>query len=72
MKRTERAASQTHSPKRASNERLTELAEILAVGVVRLRARKSSGMCPDIGESSLDCVAHQSGDQDPCSRESEG
>ena len=42
-------------------ERLAEIAEILAAGLMRLRARQSSPLSPDSGESSLDCVAHQSG-----------
>jgi hypothetical protein len=56
---------------KSSTERLAEIAEILAVGLQRMRARKSSGLCPDSGETSLDCLAHQSGDADPHSRESE-
>jgi hypothetical protein len=42
-------------------ERTAEIAEILAVGLMRLLARKSSQISPDCGESSLDCPAHQSG-----------
>jgi hypothetical protein len=45
----------------ASNSRLTEIAEILAAGLMRLRARKSSQKVGDHGESSLDCAAYQSG-----------
>jgi hypothetical protein len=51
-------------------QRLSELAEILAAGLMRLRARKSSGLCPDNGETSLHFSRHQSGHADP-SRESE-
>jgi hypothetical protein len=43
------------------NGRLTEIAEILAAGLMRLRARKSSQKAADHGESSLDCAAYQSG-----------
>jgi len=50
-------------------ERLAELAEILAAGLMRLRARKSSEFSADRGESSLDCPAHQSGHADPDSLE---
>lgn len=44
-----------------AEERLDEIAEILAAGLIRLRARKSSSISRDRGESSLDCLAHQSG-----------
>jgi hypothetical protein len=44
-----------------SNGRLTEVAEILAAGLMRLHARKSSQKAADQGESSLDCAAYQSG-----------
>jgi hypothetical protein len=42
-------------------ERLSEIAEILAIGLTRLRARQSSTLPADCGEVSLDCAAHQSG-----------
>ena len=42
-------------------ERLDELAEILAAGLIRLRARQSTPLSGTSGESSLDCPAHQSG-----------
>ena len=42
-------------------ERLSELDEILAAGLVRLRARQSTPLCRDSGDSLLDCAAHQSG-----------
>jgi hypothetical protein len=45
-------------------ERLDEIAEILAAGLMRLRARQSSPSCPNSGESSLDYPAHQSGHAD--------
>jgi hypothetical protein len=44
-----------------ARERLTEIAEILATGLTRLKARQSSALSADFGESSLDCAAHQSG-----------
>jgi hypothetical protein len=50
-------------------DRHAEIAEILAAGLMRLRARKSSEFCPDSGESSLDCPGHQSGHADPDSLE---
>jgi hypothetical protein len=40
---------------------LAEIAEILAAGLMRLRARKSSQISPDCGEISLDILADQSG-----------
>jgi hypothetical protein len=45
-------------------ERLNEIAEILATGLMRLNLRKSSPLSPHNGESSLDCPAHQSGHAD--------
>jgi hypothetical protein len=42
-------------------ERLDEIADILAAGVIRLRARKSSGLSRDGGESSLDFSPDQRG-----------
>ena len=52
------------------SQRLSELAEILAAGLMRMRARKSSELCPDTRESSLHFSGHQSGHADPHSRES--
>jgi hypothetical protein len=42
-------------------ERLDEIADILAAGLIRLRARKSTPLSRDRGESSLDFSPHQSG-----------
>ncbi len=42
-------------------QRLAEVAEILAAGLMRLRARKSSQKSADCGEISLDILANQSG-----------
>jgi hypothetical protein len=44
-----------------ADERLAEIAEILAVGLSRLKARQSSSLSADFGESSLDCPGQQSG-----------
>jgi hypothetical protein len=41
-------------------ERLDEIAEILAAGLMRARDRQSSPQSGDFGESSLDCPADQS------------
>ena len=43
-------------------ERLDEVAEVLAAGLMRARARQSSPQSADRGDSSLDCAGHQSGD----------
>jgi hypothetical protein len=50
-------------------KRLDEIAEILAAGLMRLWARKSSPKSADFGESSLALSGHQSGHADPNSRE---
>jgi len=42
-------------------ERLDELASILATGLLRLRAHKSSQLSADRGESCLDFSARKSG-----------
>jgi hypothetical protein len=67
---TERVNTITHASHPMSNalearlmspaERLDEVAEILAAGLMRLRARKSSPLSGDRGESSLDLLATQS------------
>jgi hypothetical protein len=43
------------------SERLDEIAEILALGLTRLRARKSSGLLPGEADFSLGTLARQSG-----------
>jgi len=50
-----------HADHLTAVERLAEIAEILAVGLMRLRARQSSSLSPESGESSLDYSGHQSG-----------
>ena len=42
-------------------ERLAEVAELLALGLVRLRARQSSGLSHDRGERFVDFMAGESG-----------
>jgi hypothetical protein len=44
-----------------ADERLTEIAEILAAGLMRLMSRQSSSLSANRGESSLDCPGNQSG-----------
>jgi hypothetical protein len=53
----------------SAGERLSEIAEILAAGLMRLRARKSSQISADCGESSVDFSGHQSGHANPHSPE---
>jgi hypothetical protein len=48
-----------------ARERIAEIGEILAAGLVRLRARQSSQIAGDSGEGSLACIAPQSGDPNP-------
>jgi hypothetical protein len=42
-------------------ERLAELGRLLAAGLIRLNANKSSELSADRGECSVDLEAHQSG-----------
>jgi hypothetical protein len=44
-----------------ADERLAEIAEILAAGVTRMRMLKSTRLSADRRESSLDCLALRSG-----------
>jgi hypothetical protein len=48
-------------------ERIDEIAEILAAGLMRLRSRKSSPLSAVGGDSLLDCAAHPSGHADTLS-----
>jgi hypothetical protein len=52
-----------------ARERIAEIADIVASGLMRLRARKSSQISPDLGESSVDFSRHRSGNPDSNSRE---
>ena len=52
-----------------ANERLSEIAELLAVALTRLEARKSSEFPRLAGESSLHLSPDQSGHDTPCSAE---
>ncbi len=49
-----------HPDRMSAVERLDEIAELLAAGLMRLQARKSSPLSAAGGESLLDCAAHQS------------
>jgi hypothetical protein len=56
------AAPNPPSPERlAPGARLTEIGEILARGLVRLRARQSSSLSEDRGENSVDFSVDQRG-----------
>ena len=50
-----------HPSRMNAAERLDEVAEILAAGLMRLHGRQSTPLSGHRGESSLDCAAHQSG-----------
>ncbi len=45
----------------AQTDHLAEIAEILAAGLMRLRARKSNGLLPGESDFSLETLARQSG-----------
>ena len=60
----ERTRTRVEDTVAASDQRLTELAAILTLGLMRLRRRKSSSLSPYDGESSLDFTAGQSGHAD--------
>ena len=53
-----------------ADERLAEIAEILALGLIRMRGRMSSPFLPTSGEISLDCIAQRSGPERHSRRES--
>lgn len=55
-------------PKCEARERIAELADILAAGLMRVLAPKSSGLSTDGGESSLHLSPPKSGDPSPLSR----
>lgn len=48
-----------------ASQRISEIAEIVATALMRLRARKSSQFPRDAGESSLDLSPDRSGDANP-------
>jgi hypothetical protein len=51
----------TNTDSLSADERLDEVANILALGLMRLRARKSSGELPTGPDFSLGTLARQSG-----------
>lgn len=66
---SERLSSKKAETDAAGGERLSEIAEILAAGLMRVEARKSSRKSAEFGESSLHFTPDQSGDAPPCSAE---
>lgn len=50
-----------HPNQMSAADRFAELGELLARGVVRLKARKSSQLSADYGDSSLDLTPDQRG-----------
>jgi hypothetical protein len=55
----------TANLERGASERIVEIGDILAAGLMRVMALKSSPKSPDSRESSLDISRHQSGHRDP-------
>jgi hypothetical protein len=47
-----------------AEERIAELGQLLALGLMRLHARKSSRLSADCGDSSVDFVPDRSGHAD--------
>jgi len=56
--------SPLHPDHMTGTERLAELGQILAAGLMRLRARKSSPLSADRGDSSVDFLPDRSGHAD--------
>jgi hypothetical protein len=44
-----------------ARERVAEIGELLALGLIRLRARQSTSLSAPTGESFVDCLATPSG-----------
>jgi hypothetical protein len=57
--------------RRDNSERIAEIAEILAAGLTRLLAPKSSPKSADFGESSLALSGNRSGHAEPNSPETQ-
>ena len=60
--------SPLHPDHMSADERLAEIAEILARGLMRLHARKSSPLSADRGDSSVDFLPDRSGHADTLTR----
>lgn len=50
-----------HPARLSAQERIAEIGQLLARGLIRLRARQSSRESAQVGESSLDFLPDQSG-----------
>jgi hypothetical protein len=61
MSRSYPRSDAVESPRDCARERIAEIGEILAAGLIRLRARQSSQLSSGNGESSLASLASQSG-----------
>jgi hypothetical protein len=59
-------------PQISAEARMREIAELLAAGLTRLQARKSSGFCASGGESSLHFSPAESGHPTRSERENWG
>jgi hypothetical protein len=59
------------SPDMTAAERLAEVADLLALALIRMRARMSSQKSADVGEIFLDCDAQWSGPESNSRRESQ-
>jgi hypothetical protein len=57
-----------HPTRMTPAERLAELGRILAAGLIRMKARQSSGLSADCGESSVDLLRLKSGHATPTQR----
>lgn len=62
------AMSPLHLDDMTGTERLAELGQILAAGLMRLHARKSSRLSADHGDSSVDFLPDRSGHADTLTR----
>jgi hypothetical protein len=60
-----RSAATEPGPVVEARERIIEIGQILAAGLVRLSVRQSSQTKGAGGERSLDCVGHRSGHANP-------
>jgi hypothetical protein len=54
-----------HPDRMSARERLAEVTRILALGLIRLRARQSSQVSAEVGESSLHIPPDRSGHANP-------
>jgi hypothetical protein len=61
MRGHQRQRDQHQEATAQGRDHIAEIGEILAAGLIRLKVRQSSHMSDLSGESSLACVAHQSG-----------